>query len=296
MKKLPIHYCLYFLLALCLLSCKKNYIPYYNKVNEIDSIYRLANNPKLAVKEYRELFKKYTPKNQERIEEYATYINLADQYHEDFGGKESLYHLISLIAPYGDKYKNYLPLFNKYGIDNNTVEQKIADWKKDLNKRLIDSFTVAATRDQIGRPYDTAVVRKNVKKNAELFIWTFKKYGFPSQQKIGMAGNNGNGFHMTTLLTHMNESKKYYPYIKEKLLEYIKSGDCSPLDYARMHDTHLGSHKGTSLYGFNMIAVKDSVQTNRNRKSLGIASIKHSFQIRKDFFKKLKEDESHSSE
>jgi len=296
MKKFNIHYCIYFFIALSLSSCKKNYITYYNKVNEIDSVYRLANNPKLAVKEYRELFKKYTPKNQERIEEYSTYIRLADQYHEDFGGKESLYHLISLIAPYGDQYKDYLPLFNKYGVDNNTVQQKIAEWKKDLNKRLIDSFTVAAARDQIGRPADTAVVRKNVKKNAELFIWTFKNYGFPSQQKIGMVGNNGNGFYMTTLLTHMNESKKYYPYIKEKLLEYIKSGDCSPLDYARMADINLGSHKGVSLYGFNMTPVKDTAQTNRNRKSIGIPSMKHSFQIRKDFFKKLKEDESHHSE
>ncbi len=74
---------------LSLTSCKKNYITYYNKVNEADSIYRMANNPKLAVKEYRKIFEEYTPKNQDRIEEYATYITLADQYHEDFGGKKA---------------------------------------------------------------------------------------------------------------------------------------------------------------------------------------------------------------
>jgi hypothetical protein len=31
----------------------------------------MANNPKLAVKEYQKIFEEYTPKNQDRIEEYA---------------------------------------------------------------------------------------------------------------------------------------------------------------------------------------------------------------------------------
>ncbi|MDV7698424.1 hypothetical protein N6B72_15970 [Chryseobacterium soli] len=291
MKKLPIHYCIYFLIALCLSSCKKNYITYYNKVNEIDSIYRLANNPKLAVKEYRELFKKYTPKNQERIEEYATYINLADQYHEDFGGKESLYHLISLIAPYGDQYKNYLPLFNKYGIDNNTVEQKIADWKKDLNKRLIDSFAIAFKRDQQGRPFDTLQVKRNVEKNAQLFKWTFEKYGFPSKDKIG-------SFPMLTLISHMSDSKTFYPYLETKILEYVKSGDCPPLDYSLLVDGNKFTLGKSTYYGMgrSFLAKIDSVTVNRHRKNIGLPSLKHTAILKRDFFKKLKEDESHSSE
>lgn len=278
-----------FIVLLFLTSCKKNYITYYNKVNEADSIYRLANNPQLAVKQYREIFKEYDPKNQDRIEEYATYITLADQYNEDFGGKESLYRLISLIAPNGDEYKKYLPLFNKYGIDNSSVEQKIAEWKHGLDKKLVDSFKIALVRDQAGRPLDTALTRKNVEKNAKLLMWTFKDSGFPTPQKIGW-------FPMPTFITHMVESKKDYPYIKEKLLEYVKSGDFSPRDYARMDDTYLGAHQQTTLYGFNMISVKDSAQTDRNRKSLGIPSMKHSAKIRKDFFKKLKQDDTHHIE
>lgn len=270
---------------LSLTSCKKNYITYYNKVNEADSIYRIANNPKLAVKEYRKIFEEYTPKNQDRIEEYATYITLADQYHEDFGGKKSLYQLISLVAPYGDKYKKYLPLFNKYGIDNSSVEQKITEWKLDLDKKLIDSFKIALIRDQEGRPLDTALTRKNVEKNAKLLIWTFKNYGFPTPEKIGW-------FPMPTFISHMVESKKDYPFIKDKLLEYVKLGDFSPRDYARMEDTYLGFHKKITRYGFNMIPVKDSMQTDRNRKSLGIPSMKHSSKIRKDYFKKEKQNDT----
>lgn len=274
---------------LSLTSCKKNYITYYNKVNEADSIYRMANNPKLAVKEYRKIFEEYTPKNQDRIEEYATYITLADQYHEDFGGKKSLYQLISLVAPYGDEYKKYLPLFNKYGIDNPSVEQKITEWKQGLDKKLIDSFKIALIRDQEGRPLDTALTRKNVEKNAKLLIWTFKNYGFPTPEKIGW-------FPMPTFISHMVESKKDYPFIKDKLLEYVKSGDFSPRDYARMEDTYLGSHKKITRYGFNMIPVQDSTQTDRNRKSLGIPSMKHSSKIRKDYLKKEKQNDTHHIE
>ncbi|MCP1300550.1 hypothetical protein NK356_15355 [Chryseobacterium sp. S0630] len=42
---------------------------YYNKVNEIDSIYRMAKQPEKAIKLYKALFRKYHPLNQERIEE-----------------------------------------------------------------------------------------------------------------------------------------------------------------------------------------------------------------------------------
>jgi len=285
-KQSAISYSILFIALLSLASCRKNYIIYYNKVNEIDSIYRFTNNPKLAIKEYRKLFKEYTPKNQDRIEEYATYITLADKYNEDFGGKRSLYQLITLVAPYNHEYKKYLPLFKKYGIDSTEVQQKITEWKQGLDKKLVDSFRIALIRDQQGRPDDTVLVRKNVEKNAKFLIWTFKNDGFPTSKKIGW-------FPMPTFITHMVESKKHYPYIREKLLEFVKSGDCSPRDYARMVDTDMGSHNNTTLYGFNMILVKDSIQTDRNRKTLGIPSMKHSAKIRQDYFKKLKENDTH---
>lgn len=266
-----------------LFSCKKNYITYYNKVNEIDSIYRLAKNPKQAIKEYRTLFSTYDPKNLEMIEEYATYIHLADQYHEDFGGKKALYQLISLVAPYPEGYKKHLPLFKKYGIDSIEVQQKIAHWKKDLNKTLADSFKIAFTRDQLGRPYDTVLVRKNVEKNAHLFKWTFEKFGFPSKAKIGEGP-------MLTLISHMADSKTLYPYLQSKILEYVKSGECPPLDYSMMVDSHdyvLG--KGT-YYGMGRTFLKkiDTAAIDRHRKSIGLPGLQHTAAIKKDFMKALK--------
>lgn len=266
-------------------ACKKKPdIAYIKKVNEIDSIYRMADNPELAITEYQKLYKEYYPKNQENRDEYQTYITLAEGKNIDFGGKKSLYKLIDLIAPYGNRYKKYLPLFKKYGIDSTEVKKEMADWKKGLNKTLIDSFTVAMMRDQEGRYDDTILMAKNVKKNAALLMWTFEKYGFPSIEKMGTTGNNDVFFAMPTFLTHMIESKEHYPYIKKKLLEYVKSGDCLPRDYAIMVDRENINNNKPSEYGYTlMIDIQDSAQINRNRKSIGLPSLKHSAKIVRDY-------------
>lgn len=268
-----------------LFSCKNrdiNYISYYNKANKIDSIYRFKKDTLVAIKKYKKLFRKYPPKNQERLREYETYITNSDKFHKNFGGKKSLDKLIFLLAPYEDKNQEYFKLYQKYGIDSIQVKKKITEWKKNLNKRLIDSFTVAMIRDQEKRHIDHILQKKNVEKNANFLMWTFKNYGFPSLQKIGNTGNDNVFIAMTTLLTHMIESE-HYPYFKTKLLEYVKSGDCMPRDYAMMVDSF---DPRVATYGYGIAPIKDSIQVNRNRKSIGLPSLQHGKQITKDFLKK----------
>lgn len=267
-----------FAMLFLLICCNRkpdNYILYYQKANEIDSIYRIAKNPKLAVEEYKELFEEYEPKNQERLREYETYIILADRFNIDFGGKKSLKKLILLKAEHGDNCKEYYPILRKYGIDSLEVKEQIADWKEGLNQTLIDSFTVAMRRDSEGRPLDTALAQRNVMKNARLLLWTFQKYGYPTPRKMGTIGHNDTFFAMTTFLTHMNETKEYYPKIREKLYEYVKSGDCPPRDYILMIDNMAFLLNKERIYSFNPNVSKDSAKINRNRKSIGLPSIKH---------------------
>lgn len=271
------------------LSCKSNdYITYYNKVNEIDSLYRIASQPEKAIKQYRKLFRKYHPKNQERIKEYETYIKLADQHHKNFGGKKGLYKLIPLIAPYEGSYGSYFGLFQKYGIDSSEVKQKIADWKKGLNKILVDSFSIAFTRDQAEGRRNPQLMEKNDRINAQLLKWTFENYGYPSVQKIGLIGNDGVFMPMHPLFSHMIDEKEYL-YFKAKMVEYIKSGDCIPKDYANMVDRHnLQISKEGILYGIypSYDAIVDTIKANQERKKIGIPSIQHSSKITKDYFKK----------
>ena len=59
------------------------------KVNEIDSIYRIAQRPKLAIKNSENYLRSFNLKIK-RIEEFKNYIYLSDKYQKNFGGKKSV--------------------------------------------------------------------------------------------------------------------------------------------------------------------------------------------------------------
>lgn len=265
-----------------------DYIATYNKANEIDSILRFRNDTLLVIKKYRKLFRKYPPFNRERTAEYNTFIMLADRHHKRIGGKKSLFKLIPLLAPYGEAYRPYLPLYFKYGIDSVSVKLKIADWKKNRNKKLVDSFTVAFIRDQEGKRSDIHIMRRNDKKNALLLKWTLENYGFPSVDKIGVVGNDQTFMPMDNLLGHMIESE-YYPFFKEEIFKAVKAGACPPRTYAVMVDKYnLLIAKEPILYGAYMgyDTVLDTAKIDKNRKAIGMPSLKHSHLISRNYFKK----------
>lgn len=285
-------------MSICIFSsCKSrniNYITYYNKVNAIDSIYRFKKDTLRVIKQYRKLFRQYSPKNQDHIQEYETYIRLADQQHKNFGGKKSLYKLIPLVAPnwkYKNKDASFIQLYQNYGIDRQEIEKEISQWEKGLNKKMIDSFTVAFKRDQASRKdSNNEEIFKNDKKNAEMLKWMFENERFPSLQKIGLW--NGD-FLMPSgsLLLHMANYEEYHQYFKTKILEYVKSGECPPRDYAAMIDRYYLHvlKKDTPYYIYvGQNPVKDSAAINRNRKSIGLPSMKHGNAIIKDYNKKNK--------
>ncbi|MGG5209949.1 hypothetical protein ACQWU4_13550 [Chryseobacterium sp. MIQD13] len=285
-----------FLIVVSFLSCKSkklNYIDYYHKVYAIDSMHRINKDTLATIKRYKKLFRKYPPVQNERLEEYETYISYADRFHKKFGGIKSLDKLIAQSAPnwkYKREDQEFFKLFKKYGIDSITVEQKILQWKRSLNKTLIDSFSIAHKRDQYnGRVGPEVVI--NDRKNAELLIWTFKNYGFPSKQKIGLNGNNQQPMHMGTFLNHM-AGTVHYEYFKTKLLEYVKSGECPPRDYIEMIDKYQYIHYLEPIYGIyshydTNFDAADSARINRNRKAVGFPTLKQSSKMTKDFQRKI---------
>lgn len=295
----PRNFAFVFFILIVAISCKtrdKNYIIYYQKVVEIDSIYRLADNPKKATKKYKKLFRKYEPKNQEKIEEYATYIELADEYNMNFGGQKSLRKLIHLVAPYAHEngHKRYYDLFEKYGIDSSEVEREIAIWRSGLDKELIDSFSIALDRDQLpllAAERDDQLIELSRKQNFQLLKWAFENGRYPSLNRIGIKGNYERNFHFSGFYTNLAGIQEY-EYLKNKLYEYVKSGDCTLQDYATLLDMHEGFYTKKVPYliaNTNDDGTLDSAFVNKNRKELGLPSIKHSVKIRQDFWKKMKE-------
>jgi len=284
------------LIILFLLSCqsiKLNYIDYYHKVYAIDSAHRINKDTLATIKQYRKLFRKYAPAQNERLEEYETYIRYADRLHKKFGGIKSLDKLIAQSAPnwkYKREDRDFFSLYKKYGIDSITLEQKVLQWKRSLNKTLIDSFSIAFERDQQNKRVGPQVV-VNDRKNAELLIWTIKNYGYPSKQKIGLNGNNEQFMPMGTLLNHMSGTE-HYEYFKTKLLEYVKSGECPPRDYIEMVDKYQYIHHLEPVYGVyshfdTNFDAADSARIDRNRRSVGFPSLKLSSKMTKDFQRKI---------
>jgi hypothetical protein len=290
-------YIIYPIFYLSLCACKnRNYIEYYNKVYAIDSILRVNKDTLATIKQYKKLFKKYPPSQNERIEEYENYIKYSDRYNKNFGGHKGLDKLITQVAPYW-KYKRedsaFFKLYKKYGIDSIAVEQKVDQWKKGLNKTLVDSFSIAFERDQYNER-SGPIVEINDRKNSNLLLWTFKNYGFPSKQKIGQTGNNNRFMPMGVLLNHMAGSQNY-EYFKVKLLEYVKSGECTPRDYIDMIDKHQYINHLETIYGIFIhystpdFSASDSARINKNRIAIGFPGLKQSSKITKDFQKKMKQ-------
>ncbi|REC60314.1 hypothetical protein DRF65_21800 [Chryseobacterium pennae] len=284
------------IVVLLFFSCrtrKVNYIDYYHKLYAIDSSFRVNKDTLSTIKQYKKLFRKYPLFQQnERLKEYETYIKLSDKFNKNFGGKKSLYRLITQVAPYW-KYKkadpDFFKLYKKYGIDSIQIEQEVIQWKKSLNKELVDSFSIAFNRDQYNHRIGP-IVSINDRKNADLLVWTLKKNRFPSIQKIGLYGNNGVFMPMGLLFNHM-AGYEHYEYFKTMLLEYVKSVECTPRDYMEMVDKHQYINHLETQYGIFVhystpdFNASDSARINRNRKAIGFPSLKQSANITKDFQK-----------
>ena len=260
-------------------SCN-GYITYYNKANTIDRKFKANHDTVAFIKRYEKLFKKYNPpKSYGTFDKYETYIVFADKYSKNFGEKKSLYKLLDLVAPYNKTYKTLFPLCAKYGIDSLSVEQKIASSKKNWNKRLIDSFSVAFVRDQKQGRSDSLTIVTNDRINAGLLKWTVENYGYPSPQKIGMTGNDSVFMPMMTFLSHIGgDVPEYYPYFKKALLKYVKSGECSPREYATMIDRHEHENKREIIYGEYLFNFSDLKKVNRKRRIIGLKSLTHDVQ------------------
>lgn len=290
-------YILICLLVFCLASCmssKRSYVDYYMKVHEADSVYRFDKDSLQAIKLYKKVFRKFPPKQTLYLDEFETYIKLSDKLNKKYGGEKSLNLLISLVGP-NWKYKKYdrdfIRLYERNGIDSTSVENRVNQWKKGLNKALVDSFKIASIRDQEGKRADDLIRRTNDEKNEKLLFWTFKNYGYPSDQRIGLWTADGTFLLVPTILNHMAGSDKYVQ-LRSTLLHYVKSGDCPPHVLATMVDRYNHLHGLDSEFAFEgTIGLSpknkiDTAQINRNRKDIGLPSIKHFQRLRSDFMGK----------
>ncbi|WP_294287294.1 hypothetical protein [uncultured Chryseobacterium sp.] len=191
--------------------------------------------------------------------------------------------MITLLEPSGNKYKRYLPLLKKYGIDETEVKRRIDRYKSGLDPILIDSLTLASRRDQEVQRMNTIIMHRNDKKNLNLFLKIFDQYGYPSEEKAGTTGNDGEPLIIITILSHLIclDYNKIYP----RLNEFLKKGEILPRTFALIVDKYYLCENKNGYYNvYGKSSNKDSVIINNSRKRIGLPTLTHYAKIRRDYF------------
>lgn len=254
------------ILLIITLSCKSsytkigdknaNYIPYYLKVYEADSL-RLVGNYKQSQYILDSLFKKFEPLRLSFYNEYFTYyrnkilLNDFDKIDKvlkkvvsDYGFNIGLYLKDSLNDVAMKKAKYTQQDLNRFY--NTYVKNLNLDYRSAIEKMIENDQRV-----RLAVPRNKEDWEKVDKENAESIKKLIAKYGYPSIKKIGPYGFTDKSSNISTLFLHASKEERE-SYILDLMLASVKKGECEPHDFATVYDKYLyvsGEYDGKVLYG-----------------------------------------------
>lgn len=231
-----------------------NYVPYYLKVYEADSLYIIGKYEK-SQKILDSLFKKFEPLNQETYSEYITYLRNKVLLN-DFQGIDLV--LKKAIQDYGFKVdyckKDSIVniAFKKSSFNEEDLIGFYEIYVRGLNLNYRHALESMIEEDQRVRiEGDSEEWEKIDTKNAKELKILIKKHGYPSVKKIGRFNLNNKNSNVKILFLHATKDARE-DYILDLMLESIKKGDCQPIDFATVYDKYLlssGESNGKVLYG-----------------------------------------------
>jgi hypothetical protein len=300
-------YKLVFFVLLIISSCKTkevviktvnkevNYIPYYLKVYESDSLF-ITKNYQKSYEILDSLFLNYRP------------INLPN-YNEVYN-----YYKLKIIIKKKIDRNNFSDLISKYNLNNETLEKdslfniyykkekKFIDKNYEVLKQIHASSININLRNEIkymrlqdqlyrDKDYQINIVKQdkidsiNSKKAKKIF----EDYGYPNQSIIGdfMLDKTFVDIEIILLHTKNNERMNYF---MPKVLEFIKKGTALPKTYAVMQDQFNLYNNKNQFYGSYENKIKSSItELNKRRKEIGLPS----YGYEEWRFKKLYPDEEY---
>lgn len=266
-----------------------NYIPYYLKVYEADSLYQ-TNNFEKCYKILDSLFKIYKPINTEEYAEYGIYLNSAVMTGnlKDFGDKvkfgflnfgniKTLHRNRALMYDTVKKASNLNPEEIKL-LKTQYYNNLNLDLRKRLLEMLDDDQEVRLENHSVEEIL--AVDEKNRIKMNEIF----KLYDFPKRELVGSINAydmpDGKNLYLDILFLHQSDSviKRYLP----KLLTGVKKGYCDPKVYSQVYDRMMMDETGKQYFGSYTCDSNGEVcplinpeKIDSIRKSIGLYHIKY---------------------
>lgn len=266
-----------------------NYIPYYLKVYEADSL-NLVGEYKRSYEILDSLFKKYEPLNLRFYNEYFTYyrnkILLNDFDKIDIVLRRLVHNYGFNIGLYMNDSLNAIAI-KKAKFTEEDLKGFYNDYVKSLNlnyRYAIEDMIENDQRVRLAVPRDKEEWERVDKENAESIKLLIARYGYPSTKKIGSYGFTDKNADVSILFLHATK-KDRESYILDLMLESVKKGECEPSDFATVYDKYLyssGEHDGKVLYGElrNRKKSLDLVVLNPKkidsiRKSIGLENIQY---------------------
>ncbi|NBL64775.1 hypothetical protein GV828_06120 [Flavobacterium sp. NST-5] len=278
--------------CLSLISCKTtkikldrevNYIPYYVKVYEADSLYLEGDYAKSYII-LDSLFKKFKPINREVYSEYEAYIatsvatnntknvkDLVRTSFEKYGSRVIDFEADSLLMEsirlsgwnssdlklFSEKYRK------KIKID---IRKQVAEiMRRDQEVRLIEHIDIEKLRE-VDNVNDFTL--RNI----------IKKYGFPHKGVIGGSGFDENYVNLGGFFKHVADSS-FFNFYLPILTDLSKKGKCEPSLFTGRVDRKLINEKKKQLYGsyrdddYKLMPLIDEKKVDSVRKSVGLDSV-----------------------
>jgi len=245
-----------------------NYIPYYLKVYEADSLFIIGDYER-SHGILDSLFKKFEPIEIQGYYEYSNYVfaavltgktenikKIAKKAYTDNGGLNSQQlkivnklDSIERIIGFSEKEKNVF----------------IASYNGKINKELRKLVDKTLKEDQSVRAENFKTVEElgeMAKAHEPVIKGIFDKYGYPSTKKIGFGDN------LVAVFMHADLGFKEN-YLLPKLLDYIKKGEDTPDAYTNTYDKwHL--HKTGNYYYSNNSSILQGKELDSARESIGL--------------------------
>lgn len=271
-------------------SLKKeiNYIPYYLKVYEADSLF-ITNNFEKSYQILDSLFQKYEPLEMENYYEYSNYIASSVMSGHVDGLDEKIkkgylnFGGFGFLHPQGYEIRQKIAKISKLSMDEKNLYKK--ECSKKINLALRKEIDIMDDEDQSVRMKNLneegmTFFREKHREQLEKIMTT---YGYPNYQLIGSMNYQDENWSslkpikVVTLFLHQDPDfqDKYLPVLLKKL----KEGKCSPDDYASIYDKSLWKkslklNNEKQLYGtFPNLALDNPQKIDSIRKSIGLPKL-----------------------
>jgi hypothetical protein len=238
-----------------------NYIPYYLKVYEADSLFTLKDYQG-SCKILDDLFKKYEAKNTVSFYEYGTYLAsclmTGNTENIDIKVKKSYRDFGVLVVLGLDSQKHIDDLIKLSKITTSEIEELKKEYLNSLNQPLISKLTQMLNEDQSVRiDYSKDGMVFYEKKHKKELDSIFLSSGYPSVKELGqdiffdMNNIKSTIPHFEAIIIHISKeaNKEGFEELNNKLNPYLKNGTCAPHDYATYYDSNLWVTKNQQKYG-----------------------------------------------